>query len=91
MSEGWLSERENLLIREMITVAKLRRIIQSKPKKELKKQVDFHFVLLHRSIVEQISMYQPANRLIYRIDLQYYLLLSREVYKFLILYKEAKE
>ena len=56
MSEGWLSERENLLIREMITVAKLRRIIQSKPKKELKKQVDFHFVLLHRSIVEQISM-----------------------------------
>lgn len=55
----------------MITVAKLRRIIQSEPKKELKKQVDFHFVLLHWSIVEQISMYQPANRLIYRIDLQY--------------------
>lgn len=39
-----------------------------KTKKELKKQVDFHFVLLHWSIVEQISMYQPANRLIYRID-----------------------
>lgn len=87
MSEGVLSERENLLIREMITVAKLRRIIQSKPKKELKKQVDFHFVLLHRSIVEQISMYQPANRLIYRIDLQYYLLLSREVYSLASLYR----
>ena len=71
MSEGVLSERENLLIREMITIAKLRRIIQSEPKKELKKQVDFHFVLLHWSIVEQISMYQPANRLIHRIDLQY--------------------
>lgn len=87
MSEGWLSERENLLIREMITVAKLRRIIQSKPKKELKKQVDFHFVLLHRSIVEQIPMYQPANRLIHRIDLQYELLLSREVYSLASLYR----
>lgn len=40
-------------------------------KKELKKQVDFHFVLLHKSIVEQIPMCQPANRLIHRIDLQY--------------------
>lgn len=37
MSEGLLSERENLLIREMITVTKLRRIIQSEPKKGIKK------------------------------------------------------
>lgn len=56
-------------------------------KKGIKKQVDFHFVLLHRSIVEQIPMYQPANRLIHRIDLQYELLLSREVYSLASLYR----
>ena len=42
-------------------------------------QADYHFVLPQTPIVERFSIRQPANGLIFRTDLQYNLLLEREV------------